>query len=267
MATGVRARLGVDVGVCGDGHRRSGRRDSREAGRPRLPARRDAGGERRDGVQLSGRPGDDPQPRGRGRAPPRAASPVTESRRITCESPLLASRAMIAFASSALSRSPPRPSTRSSRGRAQLPQGDVPGRPPREPPRHAGVPGRAPAARAAERSAPSWRRPPRLAAPIVLRPDRYRETRSVGMLVFDDEAGAATALARRSARAPPPDRRVRAGAAALAAARHRHAFPGAAASRPTRAQPRRGRSVRCGCLPCLSCGRPGPSTSSSRNSG
>ncbi len=33
------------------------------------------------------------------------------------------------------------------------------------------------------------------ARPIVLRELRYRETRSVGMLVFDDERGAATALA------------------------------------------------------------------------
>ena len=35
----------------------------------------------------------------------------------------------------------------------------------------------------------------RTAAPIVLRPRGYRETRSVGMVVFDDEGGAATALA------------------------------------------------------------------------
>jgi RNA 2',3'-cyclic 3'-phosphodiesterase len=35
----------------------------------------------------------------------------------------------------------------------------------------------------------------RVAAPIVLRPRRYRETQSVGMVVFDDEDGAATALA------------------------------------------------------------------------
>jgi RNA 2',3'-cyclic 3'-phosphodiesterase len=33
------------------------------------------------------------------------------------------------------------------------------------------------------------------AGPIVLREQRYRETRSVGMLVFDDENGTATALA------------------------------------------------------------------------
>jgi 2'-5' RNA ligase len=35
----------------------------------------------------------------------------------------------------------------------------------------------------------------RAAAPIVLRPRRYRETRSVGMLVFADEDGAGAALA------------------------------------------------------------------------
>ena len=35
----------------------------------------------------------------------------------------------------------------------------------------------------------------RAAGPIVLRPRGYRETRSVGMVVFDDEGGAATALA------------------------------------------------------------------------
>jgi 2'-5' RNA ligase len=35
----------------------------------------------------------------------------------------------------------------------------------------------------------------RVAAGILLRLRRYRETRSVGMLVFDDEGGAATALA------------------------------------------------------------------------
>jgi 2'-5' RNA ligase len=34
------------------------------------------------------------------------------------------------------------------------------------------------------------------AGPIELRESRYRETRSVGMLVFDDEGGAAGALAR-----------------------------------------------------------------------
>ncbi len=34
------------------------------------------------------------------------------------------------------------------------------------------------------------------ARPIVLRERRYRETRSVGMLVFDDEGGAAAGLAR-----------------------------------------------------------------------
>jgi RNA 2',3'-cyclic 3'-phosphodiesterase len=33
------------------------------------------------------------------------------------------------------------------------------------------------------------------AGPIVLRPRRYRETRSVGMVVFDDEGGAAATLA------------------------------------------------------------------------
>jgi 2'-5' RNA ligase len=33
------------------------------------------------------------------------------------------------------------------------------------------------------------------AGPIVLTPSRYRETRSVGMLVFEDEGGRATALA------------------------------------------------------------------------
>jgi 2'-5' RNA ligase len=35
----------------------------------------------------------------------------------------------------------------------------------------------------------------REAAPVELRPLRYRETRSVGMIVLDDAAGAATALA------------------------------------------------------------------------
>jgi RNA 2',3'-cyclic 3'-phosphodiesterase len=35
----------------------------------------------------------------------------------------------------------------------------------------------------------------RAAGRIVLRPRRYRETRSVGMVVFEDEGGAATALA------------------------------------------------------------------------
>lgn len=35
----------------------------------------------------------------------------------------------------------------------------------------------------------------RAARPVALRPRRYRETRSVGMLVFDDESGAAADLA------------------------------------------------------------------------
>ena len=88
------------------GDRRAGRRHAGEAGRARLPARRDAGGRARHGVQLPGRPRDDPVARdGRGAAP-RAAAFVTESRRSACELRPVPSRAMSACGSSAPSRCP-----------------------------------------------------------------------------------------------------------------------------------------------------------------
>ena len=92
-------------------------------------------------------------------------------------------------------------------------------------------------------------RPPAgAAAPIDLLATRYRETRSVGMLVFDDVDGAAGTLAR-----DVHARLHRLGvyepeSAAVAAARHGGALPGAAAARTAAPRPRRGRSVRGGCL-------------------
>ena len=53
--------------------------------------------------------------------------------------------------------------------------------------------------------------------PFLLEPVRYRETRSVGMLVLDDPSGRATTLAERVQRRSRAPRRVRARASRLAA--------------------------------------------------
>ena len=65
----------------------------------------------------------------------------------------------------------------------------------------------------------------------------YRETRSVGMLTFDDEGGRAAALAERLQRAARGARRLPPRGAAVAAARH-----GAPVPRARRASSRRFRS-------------------------
>ena len=94
--------------------------------------------------------------------------------------------------------------------------------------------------------------------PIVLRALGYRETRSVGMLVFDDQDGAA-----RGAR-----RAICTSGSSGSACTSRSVEPGCRTSPSLRfrEQPRlepplpglgRGRSVRSSCLPFPCCGRPG----------
>ena len=85
--------------------------------------------------------------------------------------------------------------------------------------------------------------------PIVLEPTRWRETRSVGMLVLADQGGAATGLAAPMSRRPGSARRLPAGGAAVAAARHAASLPRAAASGAPTARDGNIRSVRRGCLP------------------
>ena len=77
----------------------------------------------------------------------------------------------------------------------------------------------------------------------------YRETRSVGMLVFDDEGKRARQLAERLHGAARGARASTARAAAVAAAPHRAPVPRAAGARPAAARSSASsRSVRCGCL-------------------
>ena len=79
--------------------------------------------------------------------------------------------------------------------------------------------------------------------PFLLEPVRYRETRSVGMLVLDDPSGRATSLAERVQlgleRLGVYERERR----GLAASRHGPALPRAPAARPSGAGHRR-RSLR-----------------------
>ena len=84
--------------------------------------------------------------------------------------------------------------------------------------------------------------------PFLLEPVRYRETRSVGMLVLDDPSGRASALAERVQVGLEQPRGVRARAPHMAAARHRSALPRAPATRSVVTSPRPVRSVRCRCF-------------------
>ena len=81
------------------------------------------------------------------------------------------------------------------------------------------------------------------AAPIHISVARYRETRSVGMLVLDDAAAARARSRPTCLCAARPARRLRAGAAALASPRHRRSVSGAAAAATGAPRPRT-RSVR-----------------------
>ena len=81
-----------------------------------------------------------------------------------------------------------------------------------------------------------------------LEPLRYRETRSVGMLVLADPSGRATSLADRVQRDLEEPRCLRARAPPVAAARHRPAVPRAPQARPAVAGDRTVRSVRGRCF-------------------
>ena len=100
-----------------------------------------------------------------------------------------------------------------------------------------------------------WRRSPRscrreaaATERFVLEPLRYRETRSVGMLVLADPSGRATSLANRVQRGTRRSRCVRARAPPVVAARHRPAVSRAPQARPAVAGDRTVRSVRGRCF-------------------
>ena len=84
--------------------------------------------------------------------------------------------------------------------------------------------------------------------PFELEPVRYRETRSVGMLVLADPSGGATSLAERVQRESRGSRRLRARAASLAAARHGGALSRASSARSSAARDRPIRSIRRRCF-------------------
>ena len=84
--------------------------------------------------------------------------------------------------------------------------------------------------------------------PFELEPVRYRETRSVGMLVLADPSGARDIARRARAARARGSRRLRARAASLAAARHRGALPRASSARSSAARDRPVRSIRRRCF-------------------
>ena len=106
------------------------------------------------------------------------------------------------------------------------------------------------------------RRRSRLPAGSAPPGSRYRETRSVGMLVFDDEGGARPRSPRRVQAELERLGRLRARDAPLASARHGAALPRAAAGSSPSSGRRTCRSVRRGCLSFHDCARTGRSTRS-----
>ena len=91
-------------------------------------------------------------------------------------------------------------------------------------------------------------------------PSRWRETRSVGMVVLDDPTGERDRARRAAPRAARGARRLPAGGAPVAPAPHRAALPGAPAARPAAAR-RREHSFRpVLLLTYLDCTRPEPGT-------
>ena len=201
-------------------------------------------GEKARSHRAPRRPRDDPRPRD-GRLASSRASIVGESTHSRREPRRLPSRAMTGSGSSSRSSFPTTSSAELVRwGKRHL----VGGRPVDELPRHARVP-REPAARPrSSRSSSILRREAAATEPFELEPVRYRETRSVGMLVLADPSGRATALADRAAATARAPRRLRARGAAVAAARHRAALPRASEARSAAAGDRRVRSVRRRCF-------------------
>ena len=144
------------------------------------------------------------------------------------------------------------PTTRSTRSRpgSGARRRGRPDRPARAPARHARLPRPPARRRARRRSSTRCGRRGRRRRICRCSRRRYRETRSVAMLVLDDEGGARHGARRRRPGASGGARRLPARGPALAPAPHRGPLSGAAAA-PARAAAglRNVRSVRRGCLP------------------
>ena len=231
------------TGIAGPGRRHGG-----EAGRARLPLRvRARTGELRARLRPPGRPRDDApagdrrrrctscthlsQRRDRHVTPSRASVDGSERLRLFCALRLpddvveprrrRGRRASCAAAGSC------RPRTCTSRWRssARRPAGDAAGD-----------------RRGARAAAAGGSRT------LRLRLRGYRETRSVGMLTFDDEGGRAAALAERLHGALEALGRLPPRGPAVASAPHRAPLPRAAAAAAAAARARRGRAVRRRCF-------------------
>ena len=223
MARGARERARRRRRGLGDRRRRAGRGHRGEARRARLPARRRGRGRARPAARLPGRPRDDPRCARRWRRCTSCAD-LSRSRDRHGTRPALAWRAVNGSGSSARSSCP-------TRRRASSPPGQLGSTLPAGTARPAenlhvtlaflGSPpaGEVPAIVGELRAAAA------AAGPAELRPLRYRETRSVGMIVCEDVGGAATALADDLERAARAARRLPPRGAAVAPARHRSALP------------------------------------------
>ena len=191
MAHGVRERLGVDVGVAVTGVAGTGRRFTREAGRARVRAR---GRARRGEGRPHGtarRPRHDPRARDCSLAPPRPAV-VGESAHLGVSSPATVGehdRIRLFLALEV-------PEEVVDELRAWSTRHLTSGRPVES--FHvtlAFLGGQPP--RVLPSILDELRRETTATEPFSLEPARYRETRSVGMLVLADPSGRATSLAER----------------------------------------------------------------------